>query len=496
MYLLKRLLVATCILVCAKGFAAIESTNENIESSPFEELEAFERKRSAQGEPISPIRKKIWGQGGDPGFLSAPSPSTSEIETTGQNIESEPFEELEEYERRELAQEKKGEISITGDVRLRWTPQWKKTRGYPTRGSAAVNPVDVPGAKTPACNLPEGQPIVAPTNYFETEFNLYADYDGGTDWVETQIRFKNIFGIDSGSSTSVTLKKAWVGYAFYENETTEFYTELGRKGMSSIFDSRIQFDNTFDGILVTYSKDSCLGSLKAYGGPFIVDFVTNHYSWVTEIDLLEILGTGFYTKYSFIYWRKRGVDRWGVYDAPNYRFANSQIMLGYDFCPDYVGYNFGFYGAFLVNHAAKVVEESLGKKRNMGWYVAAEWGKVGKKGDWLIDLCYQDVGLQAVSNIDMSGIGRGNSTARGDKSAISEPATPPNYINPQDVLDIEAPYVNGNTNFRGLELRTYYSLSDRITIKATTDYSWEKIRGIGDGNNRFVKFDLQVIYDF
>jgi hypothetical protein len=505
MKLLRCILPLITIFLSGSLFAQIEATTDNIESEPFEEVEAFERQRAARGAAVpavrvqdssSPLRKKLWGQGGEPGFLAPPDQGTSEIETSGLNIESEPFEELEEFERRELAQEKKGEISITGDVRFRWTPERKDNLGYRTRGSGAVNPIQVPGAKDSA-TAPVGKPIVAPTNYFEGEFNLYADYDGGDDWVETQVRFKAPgLGVASGAATKADFRKGWIGYEIYEDKCNEFYMELGRKGMSSIFDSRIEFNNLFDGILLTWARDfGCWGDLKWYGGPFIIDYVTNHYGWVTEADFMEIMDTGFYTKYSFIYWRKEGLDRWGVPDTPNYRFANSQIMLGYDFCPDMIGYNFGFYGAYLYNHAAIVTEGSLGKKRNYGYYVAFEWGKLGKKGDYLIDICYQDVGAQAVSNIDLSGIGRGNSTGRGDLPATSDPYMPGNYTNPLAVLSLPAYCIEGNNNYRGLELRTYYCLSDRITIRATTDYSWEKIRGIG-GKNRYLKFDLQTIYDF
>jgi hypothetical protein len=510
MKLLRCVLPLATIFLSGSLCAQIEATTENIESEPFEEVEAFERQaaarggvyqniNSAGGGPIgtsAPLRKKYWGQGGEPGFLAPPDKGTSEIETSGLNIEAEPFEEKEEFERRELAQEKKGEISITGDVRFRWTPERKDNLGYRTRGSGAENPIDVPGAK-PSATAPAGKQIQAPTNYFEGEFNLYADFDGGDDWVETHVRFKSSgLGVASGAATKADFRKGWIGYEILEDKCNEIYVELGRKAMSSIFDSRIEFSNLFDGILLTWARDlGCVGDLKVYGGPFIIDYLTNHYGWVSEGDVFEIMDTGFYTKYSFIYWRKKGVDRYGVLDTPNYRFANSQIMLGYDFCPDLIGSNFGFYGAYLYNHAAKVTEGSLGKKRNYGWYVAFEWGKIGNKGDFLIDICYQDVGAQAVSNLDVSGIGRGNSIGRGDLPATVDPLGPGQYNNPQVVLSLPAYCIEGNNNFRGIELRTYYSLSDRITIKATTDYSWEKIRGIG-GKNRYMKFDLQTIYDF
>lgn len=484
------------ILLSIEGFAQIESDSENNESRPYERQQAFERQAAAGGGNTNiPANRKRWNQGGSPGFLAPPSKGTSEIETDTQDVESEPYEQVEEFERREAALEKKGELSITGDVRFKWIPQSKRTYGFPVRGSSAVNPVNVPTAR-PTATLGVGVPIQAPTNFFEGEYNFYGDYDAGKDWLETQVRFKNNFGIDSGSSTNVSLKKAWVGYSFYEDPCTEFYVELGRKGLSSIFSSRIQFDNTFDGILLTYEKEMrCIGEFKIYGGPFIVDYLTNHYSWVTEADLEEIAGTGFLAKYSFIYWRKRGVDRNGVLDSPNYRFANSQLIVGYDFCPDVIGCNTGIYLAYLVNHAAKVTPASLGRKRNQAWYADIQFGKIGKKGDWLFDVCYQEVGYQAIPNIDMSGIGRGNSTSRGDTAIVANPWDPSLYTNPQNVLILPASQAEGNTNYRGFEVRLYYNITDRLTAKATTDYSWQKIAAIG-GNNWFFKSEIQLLYDF
>lgn len=492
-----KLFFALCVTAALPCFAQIESDTENVQSHPHAEFTAYERREAAESAipyQSGPIYRKRYGQG-QPGFLAAPSHGNSEIETDSQDIESEPFEELEEFERREAAIENKGKISITADVRFRWTPQAKKTYGFQTRGSAAVNPVQVSGAK-PTATLPVGTPIAAPTNFYQGETNLYLDFDGGKDWVETQIQFKNNLGIESGTSNGVSMRKAWIGYSFYEDCLTEIYLELGRKGLSSIFDSRIQFDNTFDGILFTYDREfKCVGNLKVYGGPFIVDYRTNHYAWVGEADFEDIAGTGFYTKYSWIKWKKQGVDRNGVKDSPNYRFINSQIMVGYDFCPDIVGCNTGIYGAYLINHAAKRVTSSNFGKHNQAWYVAAEIGKLGKQGDWLFDVCYQDVGYQAVPNIDMSGIGRGNSTGRGDTAAVANPWDPSLFTVPSDVNLVPAAQAEGNTNYRGVEVRTYYGVTDRITLKATSDYSWQKFVTIG-GTNKFLKFDLQIIYDF
>ncbi|MDR3624124.1 MAG: hypothetical protein P4L16_03170 [Chlamydiales bacterium] len=423
----------------------------------------------------------------------------AQIETDTEEIESEPFEELEEAERRAAAEAAKGGISVTADIRLKWIPQLKNNLGYHTRGEPAVNPVQVDGGIPLVTTAPVATPLKAPSNYFQAEGNIYFDYDGGRDWAETQFQFKTTMGVESSGVTGVNVRKAWVGYSFYRGcNNSDLYVELGRKGMSNIFDSRIQYDSSFDGILLNYDTETCIGPFKTEAGPCIVDYRDSHYAWAGEAFLDEIMDTGFFAKYSFVHWRKKGADRYGVLDSPKYRFVNSQFMLGYDFVPDYWGFEGkegAIYGAWLINHAAKKVVTSNWTRANQGWYICLVYGKIGKTGDYLFDICYQEVGYQAVPNFDSAGIGRGNSTARGDYACTADPTDPGNYVDPQSVNVVPASQAEGNSNYRGVEFRSYYSVTDHALIRATSSYSVAKDKNIG-GKNRFVKFDLQVVYDF
>ena len=79
MKLLRCILPLTTIFLSGSLFAQIEATTENIESEPFEEVEAFERQAAARASgyvntngggvaPVAPntfapLRKKYWGQG-------------------------------------------------------------------------------------------------------------------------------------------------------------------------------------------------------------------------------------------------------------------------------------------------------------------------------------------------------------------------------------------------------------------------------------------------
>lgn len=416
-----------------------------------------------------------------------------QIETDTEDIRTEPFEELEELERRELAEAHEGEIAITADVRLKWIPQSKKTYTYWTRGSGSQNPVSVP---TAAVQTNAGDAILAPTNFYQVEANVYLDFDQVKDWVEVQLQFRNTMGIISNTSNNISLRKAWIGYSFWKSKCSEFYVELGRKGLSSIFESRIQFDATFDGILFTFENESCLGKLKIDAGPCIVDYNVDHYAYIGEIDLEDILGTNFWAKYALAWWRKPdGVDQNGVHDSPQFRFVNSQWLAGYDIDKKYIIWPGTIYAAFEINHAAKKVVTSNYTKQNIGWYAGFEYGKIGSAGDVLLDLCYQDVGYQAVPTYDMSGIGRGNSTSRRDLPVIADPTNSGNFATASNVLVLPAAQAEGVTNFRGFEFRCWWTIVKHLTLRETADFSWHKYKPIG-GFNRFYKFELNLIYDF
>lgn len=387
-------------------------------------------------------------------------------------------------------------LSIGGDVRAKWIHDRKLTRGYKTRGTGAVNPVNVTGATIPIFNLPETAPIQAPNDRYEVEANLEAEMLTRCSWFEFRLRFKDAAGVLSGTEDGISLQRAWMGYTVWENSCGDFVDiEIGRKKSFDLFDSKIQYDTTYDGILITYeSKVKHVGEFFLHGGPCIVDYYVNHYAWIVEGGVYRIADSGLYAKYSLTNWRKRGVDRNGVFDPPETRFVNSQILLGYNIPEGAFCVNTRFYGAFLVNHAAKKTRPVLPRKTNLGWYLGIQLGKVEHAGDWLIDINYQAVGYTAVPSFDVSGSGRGN--RRGlDTLVVADTTNSDYFTNPQDVTLVPFFQLQGNTNYQALSGRAYYNITEDLVVKAQFDISRAWHTEIG-GHNKFQKFELATVYSF
>ncbi len=386
------------------------------------------------------------------------------------------------------------ELAITAEVKAKWKTQYKRNDGHGTRGIHAFVPVSVPTALVPTV---EGARMrFAPANKYTSEVNIYLDYETCRNWVEVKFQFKNDMGIESGSSNKIALQKGWIGYDFFDNEWGDLDAEIGRKPFGEIFDSRLQFDSTFDGALITWRRRwQSTGEFFIHGGPTIVDAKTTQIAVIMEGGVEEAFDTGGYAKLSLAWWKHDGADRYNVYNSPKYRYINPQLLLGYDFKRETIGIPLKLYGAVIYNCAAEANVSSAGKKRPLAWYATIQFGKLKKCGDMFFDICYQSVGAQSIPNFDLSGIGRGNSTSWGDLPVIADPTDPINFTNPQDVLILPANQFQGNTNYQGIEVRFYYNITDQLIFKATGDFSQQKTRAVGGGNtNRTGEF--QLIYQF
>jgi hypothetical protein len=231
--------------------------------------------------------------------------------------------------------------------------------------------------------------------------------------------------------------------------------EIGRQKSKDLFDSKIQFDSNFDGVLLKFARNF-EGVGKAYlrAGPTLIDNYVSHFGWMGEVGLTDIMDTGFYAKYSMNSITKRGKDvplsedsRGNPFldptvkadkNAKRWQYRNSQVTLGYRFDPEMIGVPVKAYGAYLINHAAKKHEVSK-KKENKAWYIGAIFGdeKLNKEGSWNVDVNYQHVLKQAVCDYDNQGIGHNNA----DK----------------------IPY--GNTNFKGAAVKGCYAITDNFHLE-------------------------------
>lgn len=383
--------------------------------------------------------------------------------------------------------------AITAQVRAKWNNQYKRNHGHQTRGVHAVVPVSVPTAAT---STVEGTSMNASANRYATEIDLFIDYETKWNWIEGKLQFKNDMGIESGTDNKLSLQKAWIGYDFFDNCWGDLDGEIGRKPMSEIFDSRLLFDSTFDGALITWrQKWEQTGEFYIHGGPNLVDARTTQFAAVVEAGWEEAFATGAYSKLSLSWWRHRGADRYNVYNSPKYRYILPQLLIGYDLPKKFLGMPIVVYAAGIYNCAAEANVSSAGKKRAAAYYAAIQFGKLKKCGDIFFDVCFQSVGAQAIPNFDNSGIGRGNSTSWGDAAVIADPTDPRNFTPNSAVLVIPADQVQGNANYNGVVIRFYYNITDELTFRAKAETSRQKTRAVG-GSNNFRQGELQLIYAF
>ena len=447
--------------------------------------------------------------------------------------------------KRDIPLEKKvTQLRIAGDVRAEWRHMEERGRKGSIdgdqenlRGGNAINYGDLPVSK----------------NDFDAEFNLYFEYKTDRSWAVAQVQYDNSCGVfdnnkkcpgqgknssqgiidkvsngkekpdpegwhGSGVCDKLCLKKAYFGYRLYSQCDRNAVVEIGRRRLSNVFDSDVQFLSQFDGICFLLSDKWDWASTAYFNiAGFVVNERINHFGWVLETGLLDICDTGIDLKYSFIDWKKIGraqcfsklkklpppqndqPEDWFRNPAA-FQFTISQITAYLNFNPDYFsGKPAALYAAFLINHAqprlkyVSDVEEVLDDKgkpvlnadgkperkpifrhtqANLGWYVGFEIGEVKKENDWSLDIEYQYVGAVAVPDGDSRGICRGN-------------------ILDESFTSIE----RGNTNYKGWRLEFLYGLTDNITLDTILECSRAANPKIG-GHHTYKKFELETIYAF
>lgn len=368
---------------------------------------------------------------------------------------------------------KKTELSISGDVRFEWRHMTETAKGRRLRGRGAENP--------------ETFKLFEPAifkNDFDIEFNLTFAYKTKRSWTVAQLKFDNPAGVDnfidcddnpegvhgSGRCDKLCLKKAYMGYSIYNENDRHVDIELGRRKLSDVFDSEIQFLSRFDGVVLKFATPLSQGGIAYWNtGAFIIDERADNFGYVTEIGSLDVANSGFDVKYSFIHWQQNSINRCFVSDPEGLKFKISQFTLAYNFFPKICGLEepAQIYGAFLINHARA--------NNNLGGYIAFALGEVEGEGDWALDIQYQVVGAYAISDGDVGGIGRGN--------VMEESFT--------DRDDLR----RGNTNFRGWKVDFLYAITDNLTIDATVEASKALNDKIG-GKHTFSKLELEAIFAF
>jgi hypothetical protein len=369
-----------------------------------------------------------------------------------------------ETKRDDEIMEKFRHLSFSGDVRSEWRHMTETMHGQNLRQSA---------------------------NDFDVEANLWTTYDGDRSWGVIQLQYDNSMGIDnnccccdcfdkgkgcrdggcddtpdwveelaqkagtdasrrfhgSGTNANINLKRAYLGWLIYSTPCFEFDVEFGRRPMYDAFESDLEFNARFDGVIAEAGyKPSWAKRAYAKLGAFVVDEKVNYYSWITELGLLNY--QGFDIKYSFIDWYHGNRDRCKQKRPRGFEYMNSQFLVTYNLNPEWVcNLPTEVYGAVLFNHRAKHASMNNSSKGAWGWYTGVIVGEVEKKNDWSVELEYQFSGQNAVAYDDSNGIGVGDQLA--------------------DFCKGPGP----SAGFHGVLFDSLYAITDNLTIQCIVEVS-------------------------
>ena len=356
-----------------------------------------------------------------------------------------------------------GDLSVSGEVRTEAQVTHEDRNGVRQRG---------PGGATHR-----------PTIAYDVEFNLMMDYRSERSWADVKLEFDNDMGTVSGTVNKVNLERCYLGGRVIPGETFIMDMELGRRNLSNIFDSKIEFSSLFDGLLVKFNKSfERIGNFYVNSGAFLVNDRKNHYGLVSELGMLSIGNTGAYIKYSIIDWKHH-------YHNPleelAFSYIDSQLTVGYQGeIPKWKKF-LKVYAAGLINHAARGIPLTHGKKEKWGAYAGVSIGQLRKKGDWALDTNYQIVCAQAVPDFDSAGIKRGNAEYVGTYSYGK-------YGRGIATTDKTAV---GDGNFRGWVIEFLYGITNNLTMLQNFQMSRTLNTDIGP-LIKYHQYEMEFIYAF
>lgn len=453
--------------------------------------------------------------------------------------------------------EKASNLEISGDVRFEWRSIREKgvvylfdkdddSYYYSSSGSSSSGSPPPPPVVEGSPSLYQGyralrggrhvdaRGMPISLNDFDVEFNLKLKYNYKKSWCYAHLQFDNPAGIrgrndcvvpagtpifnkngtevlghlsrdsrwaikGSGEGASINLKRAFMGYNIWADGKHRLDIEVGRRKLDDVFDSEIEFTSRFDGVLLKYA--SAIEEFSDWYldvGWFIIDERVNHFGWVGEVGLIDIMDSGVDLRYNLIDWQKRGRNRCGIFDPLGARYLNSQVTTAYTIHPKFGSGNkeipIEFYGGFLINHLAEKRPFTHYKKKNLGWYAGVYIGNVHKEGDWSIDLEYIVVQAQAVPEQDVGSIGRGNLLDENlidivDESFSSSYSSPPTH-------GLEGKFPRrGNANFIGYRAEFLYAITDNLSVDLIFEASNAEDSRIG-GRHSYNDVEVETIYAF
>ncbi len=360
-----------------------------------------------------------------------------------------------------------GNLSISGEVRTEFQTKRELVNGKRQRGRIERR---LGGAR----------------NGYDIEVNLMFDYRTDRTWSSIKLEFDNDMGVFGSTADRIALEKAYWGARLIADDEATLDVEIGRRAMTAIFDSKIEFGSTFDGVLFDYKHAfKSVGDLRFGIGALLVYERRDQFAYVAEIGLLDIGRTGIYIKYSLIDWDTKHYKR--KFIDHRFEFLISQLILGYRFKVNCLEQFTILYLAGLRNHLAKRLELTHHQHANWGGYVGLSIGQLRKQWDWAFDINYQVVAAQAIPDFDYSGIGLGNSNKSGFYTKKIRP------------IDGDGPSTRktagGTTNYRGFSITFDILLTDKINWQQSYMQSITLDNRIGPFR-RYLQYEMEFIYSW
>lgn len=355
-----------------------------------------------------------------------------------------------------------GNLSLSGEVRTEFQTSGETKNGVSQRGT--------------------GTPF--PSNQYDIAANLLLDYRADQTWASFKLEFDNDAGIFGGTTNKIKLSRAYFGARIVNGESCYVDTEIGRRKLSSAFDSKLEFSSYFDGALFKYAQAfDRVADYYLSLGVFIIDEKRNQYGYIGETGVMNIAGTGLYTKYSLIDW-----DTKNLHDSlaqHRFDFLVSQLTFGYKFYLARLQKQVTLYSAALYNARAKRLAITDNKKANWGGYIGFSMGELKQQGDWALDANYQILQAQCVPDFDMNGIGMGNTLDSG-LYTVNKNGTGGATTNKTAA---------GDGNFQGFCVTLDYLLTNNLNMQQQWTYSVTLDQDIGP-SRRFKQYEIEFIYGF
>ena len=367
-----------------------------------------------------------------------------------------------------------GALSLSAEVRTEMQSSSETRNGVRQRGHGAP--------------IFPGNTRELPSNEFDVEVNIMLDYRTEGTWTAIKLEFDNDAGIFNGSLNKLKVEKAYWGVRTIDNDHLIFDIELGRRRMSTIVDSKLEFNNFFDGAWFKYDQTfDSLGDFYVHTGAFIIDTNHNQFGYLGEIGLMNIAGTGFYSKYSLTDWNTKHFSS-GDLRRRRFAFTVSQLLIGYRFYPPSLQKAILCYLAGLYNHSAKRRHITHNHKANGGGYIGLTIGELKKKGDWAFDINYQLLQAQCVPDFDVQGIGLGNASNNGFYTTNVR-------FDEKTLIKNTRTTAGGNVNYRGFQATLDWLLTNQLDFQQSWQQSITLDKDIGPFR-RFKQYEIEFIYSF